>query len=255
MFYTFWAMVLFLFLFSIIAYLLLPTFIKMWQKMLKRPPSERAKRAEYVRMITCYLLITYFLLTYYLLITYFFTYLLLNQDVSKIAPEMRPRSERSERSTFILRTYYVLITYLLLSLLLARNVHDTCFVLAWCLHGSCLGFACYLICIWWHSFRETHVCVCLYVYLLLPKFIKMRPKLFKRPPPRSEWSERSTFVWFTYYVLITYFLLTYYLHNTHFFTYLSLTYYSALTHTYQDVSKTAPEMRPRSERSERSTFV
>ena len=75
------------------------------------------------------------------------------------------------------------------------------------------------------------------------------------PPPRSEWSERSTFVWFTYYVLITYFLLTYYLHNTHFFTYLSLTYYLALTHTYQDVSNIAPEMRPRSERSERSTFV
>ena len=133
-------------------------------------------------------------------------------------------------------------------------MRDTCFVLAWCLHGSCLGFACYLICIWWHSFRETHVCVCLYVYLLLPKFIKMCPKLFKRPP-RSEWSERSTFVWFTYYVLITYFLLTYYLHNTHFFTYLSLTYYLALTHTYQDVSKVAPEMRPRSERSERSTFI
>ena len=74
-------------------------------------------------------------------------------------------------------------------------------------------------------------------------------------PPRSEWSERSTFVWFTYYVLIIYFLLTYYLHNTHFFTYLSLTYYLALTHTYQDVSKIAPEMHPRSERSERSTFV
>ena len=75
------------------------------------------------------------------------------------------------------------------------------------------------------------------------------------PPPRSEWSERGTFVWFTYYVLITYFLLTYYLHNAHFFTYLSLTYYLALTHTYQDVSKIAPEMRPRSERSERSTFI
>ena len=51
------------------------------------------------------------------------------QDLPE-APEMRPRSERSERSTFVLRTYYVLITYLLLSLLLARYVRDTCFVLA-----------------------------------------------------------------------------------------------------------------------------
>ena len=60
------------------------------------------------------------------------------------------RSERSERSPFVLRTYYVLITYLLLSLLLARYVRDTCFVLAWCLHGSCVAFS-------------IHFCVCLYV--------------------------------------------------------------------------------------------
>ena len=62
---------------------------------------------------------------------------------------MRPRSERSERSTFVLRIDYVLITYLLLSLLLARYVRGTCFALAWCLHGSCVAFS-------------THFCVCLY---------------------------------------------------------------------------------------------
>ena len=173
----------------------------------QKTPSERAKQAEYVRMITCYLLITYFLLTYYLLF-----YLLITWSRrSKIAPEMRPRSERSERSTFIIRTYYVLITYLLLSLLLARDVRDTCFVLAWCLHGSCLGFACYLICIWWYSFRETHVCVCLYVYLLLPRFIKMCPKLFKRHPTermkRAEYA-RLIYVLRTNHLLFTYLLLT-----------------------------------------------
>ena len=151
-------------------------------KMLKRPPfgasQVSGERSYEYLLLTYHLLLTYVLLTYYLLF-----YLLITWSRrSKIALEMRPRSERSERSTFILRTYYVLITYLLLSLLLARYVRDTCFVLAWCLHGSCLGFACYLIWIWWHSFRETHVCVCLYVYLLLPKFIKMCPKLFKRPP-------------------------------------------------------------------------
>ena len=74
-------------------------------------------------LLTYHLLLTYVLLTYYLLF-----YLLITWSRrSKIAPEMRPRSERSERSTFILRTYYVLITYLLLSLLLARYVRDTCF--------------------------------------------------------------------------------------------------------------------------------
>ena len=152
-------MVVFLFLFSIIAYLLLPTFIKMWQKMLKRHPSERAKRAEYVRIM----------------------YL------------------------------YALITYLLLSLLLARYVRDTCFVLEWCLHGTCLGFACYLICICWHSFRESHVCVCLYVYLLLPRFINMCPQLFKRPP--TERMKRAEYVRLIHvlridHLLITYLLLT-----------------------------------------------
>ena len=213
MFYTFWAMVLFLFLFSIIAYLLLPTFVKMWQKRAQKAPLG-ASEASGVRsydylLLTYHLLLTYVLLTYYLLF-----YLLITWSRrSKIAPEMRPRSERSERSTFILRTYYVLITYLLLSLLLARYVRDTCFVLAWCLHGSCLGFACYLIWIWWHSFRETHVCVCLYVYLLLPKFIKMCPKLFKRPLPPTERMKRAEYVRLIYvlrtnHLLFTYLLLT-----------------------------------------------
>ena len=75
MFYTFWAMVLFLFLFSIIAYLLLPTFYHDVTKHVQKTPlgASEAKRTEYVRMITCYLRITYFLLTYYLLIIYFFT--------------------------------------------------------------------------------------------------------------------------------------------------------------------------------------
>ena len=104
-------MVLFLFLFSIIAYLLLPTFVKMWQKRAQKAPFG-ASEASGVRsydylLLTYHLLLTYVLLSYYLL----FIYLLLNQDVSKIAPEMRPRSERSERSTFILRTDYVFIIY------------------------------------------------------------------------------------------------------------------------------------------------
>ena len=118
-------------------------------KMLKRPPfgasQVSGERSYEYLLLTYHLLLTYVLLTYYLLF-----YLLLNQDVSKIAPAMPPRNERSERSTFVLRTYYVLITYLLVSLLLARYVRGTCFALAWCLHGSCVAFS-------------THFCVCLYV--------------------------------------------------------------------------------------------
>ena len=74
-------------------------------KMFKRPPfgaSEASGERSYeYLLLTYHLLLTYVLLSYYLL----FIYLLLNQDVSKIAPEVRPRSERSERSTFVLCTY------------------------------------------------------------------------------------------------------------------------------------------------------
>ena len=144
MFYTFWAMVLFLFLFSIIAYLLLPTFIKMWQKMLKSPPSERAKRAEYVRMITCYLLITYFLLTYYLLITYFFTYLLLDQDV----PKLLQRCAHGASEASGVRSYYVLITYWLLIYYLACCLLDMCVILALSWRDVCMVVAWDSLAIW-----------------------------------------------------------------------------------------------------------
>ena len=64
-------MVLFLFLFSIIAYLLLPTFVKMWQKRAQKAPLG-ASEASGVRsydylLLTYHLLLTYVLLTYYLL--------------------------------------------------------------------------------------------------------------------------------------------------------------------------------------------
>ena len=87
------------------------------------PPSERAKRAEYVRMITCYLLITYFLLTYYLLITYFFTYLLLDQDV----PKLLQRCAHGASEASGVRSCYVLITYALdtLEIYLMLEVHSS----------------------------------------------------------------------------------------------------------------------------------
>ena len=132
--------------------------------------------------------------------------------------------------------------------ILALSWRDVCMVVAWDSLAT------------WFEFGGTVFEKLMFAYVFTstysyPDLSRCVQNCSNAPPPRSEWSERSSFVWFTYYVLITYFLLTYYLHNTHFFTYLSLTYYSALTHTYQDVSKTAPEMRPRSERSERSTFV
>ena len=101
------------------------------------PPSERAKRAEYVRMITCYLLITYFLLTYYLLITYFFTYLLLDQDV----PKLLQRCAHGASEASGVRSYYVLITYWLLIYYLACCLLDMCVILALSWRDVCMVVA------------------------------------------------------------------------------------------------------------------
>ena len=76
-----------------------------------------------------------------------------------------------------------------------------------------------------------------YCLLTLTHICQDVTKTCSEGPPRSERSERSTFVW----LLVTYLSLF-----TYFFIYLLLN---------QDVSKIAPEMRPRSERRERSTFI
>ena len=106
-------MVVFLFLFSIIAYLLLPTFIKMWQKMLKRPPrSERSERSTFVWLLVTYLSLTSYLRITYLLLTFLLTYYLIKtfQNCSRDAPTERAKRAEYVHITYLLRTDYLFIT-------------------------------------------------------------------------------------------------------------------------------------------------
>ena len=110
MFYTFWAMVLFLFLFSIIAYLLLPTFVKMWQKRAQKAPFGASEASgvrsydyivTYLSLTSSYVLLT-FLLTYYLIKTF--------QNCSRDAPTERAKRAEYVHITYLLRTDYLFIT-------------------------------------------------------------------------------------------------------------------------------------------------
>ena len=107
-------MVLFLFLFSIIAYLLLPTFVKMWQKRAQKAPlrSERSERSTFVWLLVTYLSLTSYLRITYLLLTFLLTYYLIKtfQNCSRDAPTERAKRAEYVHITYLLRTDYLFIT-------------------------------------------------------------------------------------------------------------------------------------------------
>ena len=206
-------MVVFLFLFSIIAYLLLPTFIKMWQNMFKRPPSERAKRSE--RSTFVWLLVTYLSLTSYLRITYLLLTFLLTYYLIKTFAKLLQRCAHGASEASRVRSYYVLITYWLLIYYLACCLLNMCVILALSWRDVCMVVA------WdsfaaWFAFGGTVFEKLMFAYVFSSTYsypnLSRCVQICSNAPP-TERMKRAEYVRLIYvlrtnHLLFTYLLLT-----------------------------------------------